>query len=437
MKTVAAYYTVMCGWAGEWGEGSRNEIRKVRLFLEGKESNRTSDRTMFQRLKKEEGSHTRSLTASVADAHSEGTHSHSKSSTPALGIPAGGHQHSLSETSIADFESFAANVNTKLKGHPYISSLTDTEIRRFLIAHRNNANHALKHIQMTLDWRNTINYNSILSEDFSDLEATGKLTIECTDSQQNAIMIWQQNRHIPLPGTTASNGSSITANSAPATPKLSSKETKDAMQASVDRNLRFFIYTILRAHQTHRLRSDNKLVVIIDRIGMTPANYDQPLGKAIIATMVHFPEQFEAYYVFPKNAVLMVAWKVTRVFLDPVTVARIRLLGEGEVKPILGAFVPKEELLVRYGGSKMDPHDDSDVVVVGGGPRSTTHDAVALEDLDNDADDDFVDAADGNDVATSASSFQLDLRGHTEGKETSSLLTAKDSACSPTSPLQT
>ncbi|KAI8838234.1 hypothetical protein BJ741DRAFT_648189 [Chytriomyces cf. hyalinus JEL632] len=363
--------------------------------------------------------HTRSLTDSAAgntrDSVGAMGHAGGKSSTPAL-------QSSSSDSEVADAEAFVQLVKARLKAHPYLSSLSELDLKRFLVANKGSSNHALKHVQAALDWRNAINYKSILNEDFSDLEATGKLTIESTDSQQNAVMIWQQSRHSPLPSSQPTSSAAGAPATAPSTPKLSNRESKEAAQAAIDRNLRFFIYTILRAYQTHRLRTDNKLVVVIDRIGMTPANYDQPLGKAIIACMQFFPEQFEAYYVFPKNAVLMVAWKVTRVFLDPVTVARIKLLGEGEVKATLGAIIPKDELLVRYGGTKSDVYD-----AVAPVPAVGSSENQGAVDDDDDDQDDFVDA-DGT------AEEMLDLGSVRDGKATPSLVTGNDSACSPTSP---
>ncbi|KAJ3251604.1 hypothetical protein HDU77_005783 [Chytriomyces hyalinus] len=363
--------------------------------------------------------HTRSLTDSAAGNTRESVgamgHAGGKSSTPAL-------QSSSSDSEVADAEAFVQLVKARLKAHPYLSSLSELDLKRFLVANKGSSNHALKHVQAALDWRNAINYKSILDEDFSDLEATGKLTIESTDSQQNAVMIWQQSRHSPLPSSQPASSAAGTPATAPSTPKLSNRESKEAAQAAIDRNLRFFIYTILRAYQTHRLRTDNKLVVVIDRIGMTPANYDQPLGKAIIACMQFFPEQFEAYYVFPKNAVLMVAWKVTRVFLDPVTVARIKLLSEGEVKATLGAIIPKDELLVRYGGTKADVYD-----AVAPVPAVGSSENQGAADDDDDDQDDFVDA-DGT------AEEMLDLGSVRDGKATPSLVTGNDSACSPTSP---
>ncbi|KAJ3245914.1 hypothetical protein HDU78_008250 [Chytriomyces hyalinus] len=386
---------------------------------------------MFKSLLKEKDAkglaHTRSLTetaASGASRESVGSMAHSggKSSTPALQSTAS------SDSDVADSETFVQLVRNRLKAHPCLASMSDLDLKRFHSANKGHSNHALKHVQAALDWRNTVNYNSILNEDFSDLEATGKLTIECTDGQQNAVMIWQQSRHTPSPSSPSVPSVAGSApNTAPSTPKLSHRESKEAAQAAIDRNLRFFLYTILRAYETHRLRSDNKLVVIIDRIGMTPANYDQPLGKAIIACMQYFPEQFEAYYVFPKNAVLMVAWKVTRVFLDPVTVARIKLLGEGEVKATLGAIIPQNELLVRYGGTKIDPYDAvAPVPIIGSKTSAGSNQAVD----DDDEQDDFVDADDAADEEI------LDLGSVREGKATPSLVTGNDSACSPTSPAQ-
>ncbi|KAJ3023352.1 UNVERIFIED_CONTAM: hypothetical protein HDU68_008653 [Siphonaria sp. JEL0065] len=310
-----------------------------------------------------------------------------------------------------ELEAFVTHTKDKLKAHPYLSSFTDLDIKRFLIAHRNNQSNATKQLQATLDWRQSFNFNQILNEDFSDLETTGKLVIDSTDYQQNAIMVWQQHRHTPLlPAAASTNSATSSSTTAPPTPSNPSKHAKKeekeahalALQQSIDRNLRFFVYTIERAKQTHRLRSDNRLIVIVDRIGMTPANYDQPLGKAIVGVMPHYPELFESYYVFPKNAMLMVAWKVTRVFLDPVTVARIKLLGESEVPTVLGEIMPKGELLVRYGGEKMDGLASSSsggcVIGTGSGGGETVCSGtggandLVVEDMDDDDDDEFHDA---------------------------------------------
>ncbi|KAJ3211763.1 hypothetical protein HDU82_005007 [Entophlyctis luteolus] len=229
-----------------------------------------------------------------------------------------------------------------------------------------------------MEWRASVNFNSILSEDFSDLEATRKLTIESTDVHQNAVMIWQQYRHHPAtaaaltagdasvnssldvkPRTKVASSSTMTSwkpdgKDTSAEAALEAQETATAAAAAVARNVRFFVYTIERAKLAHRVRPDNKITVIVDRLHMSPANYDQPLGKAILAVLPHYPDLFDAYYVFPRNALLMVAWKLTKVFLDSATVSKIHLLSEAEIPKILGEVVSKHELLTRYGGERQD-----------------------------------------------------------------------------------
>ncbi|KAJ3064463.1 hypothetical protein HDU98_012140 [Podochytrium sp. JEL0797] len=307
-----------------------------------------------------------------------------------------------------ELEAFVVLVKDRLKAHSYLPTMPDVDIKRFLVAHRNNQANALKQVHATLDWRHNFNFNSILTEDFSDLEATGKLTIDSTDFQQNAVMVWQQHLHTPLLPPSSSSAvspssstiTSATASSsfstATATTTASRKEDKEALLLSTEKNLRFFVYTIERAKQTHRLRPDNKLTVLVDRLGMTPINYDQPLGKAIVGVMQHYPDLFEAYYVFPKNAMLMVAWKLTRVFLDPVTVARIKLLGEAEVKSVLVGVMAKGELLVRYGGEKGGGEEVGAAsvekgCVVGRGVGSGAGVDISVEDAD-DEEDEFLDA---------------------------------------------
>ncbi|KAJ3354922.1 hypothetical protein HDU83_004330 [Entophlyctis luteolus] len=277
-----------------------------------------------------------------------------------------------------ELEAFEAMVKERMRGHPYLPSLSQTDMRRFLVAHRNSPLHALKQLHTTLEWRASVNFNSILSEDFSDLEATRKLTIESTDVHQNAVMIWQQYRHHPATAAALTAGDASVNSSLDVTPRtkvassstmtswkpdgkdtsaeaaLEAQETATAAAAAVARNVRFFVYTIERAKLAHRVRPDNKITVIVDRLHMSPANYDQPLGKAILAVLPHYPDLFDAYYVFPRNALLMVAWKLTKVFLDSATVSKIHLLSEAEIPKILGEVVSKHELLTRYGGEKQD-----------------------------------------------------------------------------------
>ncbi|KAJ3212170.1 hypothetical protein HDU83_001181 [Entophlyctis luteolus] len=304
-----------------------------------------------------------------------------------------------------ELEMFEAMVRDRMSTHAYLPSLTQSDIRRFLIANRNSPVNALKQLQTTLDWRAAINFNAILSEDFSDLEATRKLTIDSTDLQQNAVMVWQQHRHHPVSPSTATSTASPSLAATPRTTVSTRGEAKDltaasapetAAAAAVARNVRFFVYTIERAKQAHRVRPDNKITVIVDRTHMSPANYDQPLGKAILAILPHYPDLFDSYYVFPRNALLMVAWKLTRVFLDPLTVAKIRLLAESEVPKVLGEILSKQELLVRYGGEKDDQAGSS---LANSALSSDLKDSMGsgtpkLED-EGDDDDDFIDANDG------------------------------------------
>ncbi|KAJ3121765.1 hypothetical protein HK100_012243 [Physocladia obscura] len=360
---------------------------------------------------------------------------------------------------------FVAFAKDRLKNHEYLSSMLDADIKRFLVAHRNNQANALKQLQATLDWRASINFNSILSEDFSDLEATHKLTIDSTDKQQNAVMIWQQYRHTPLPTSLqqtqqatppnqASNSSFLSAptpqsasssrtpsiaSRAESTKTVSKSSEKDALAAAVSltmaRNLRFFVYTIERAKKTHRLRADNRLTVIIDRSGMTPVNYDQPLGKAIITVMPHYPDLFDAYYVFPRNAVLNLAWKVTRVFLDPVTVARIRLLTDAEVPKVLGEIIDKSELLVRYGGNKVVKDEDGGGNIIfgtetGGDDGTSGIESLGFEDADDSDNDDFADAEGHLEESILHPASPIFA---TVDQKMSPLAMTVDSGCSPTS----
>ncbi|KAJ1566848.1 hypothetical protein HK405_008173 [Cladochytrium tenue] len=232
----------------------------------------------------------------------------------------------VSRISDADFEPglrFVAVAREKFAQHSMIVGMPDDEICRFLAAHKGAVPAALKQLGATLDWRASYDFNSVVDEDFSDLEASGKLQLRGKDKAGNAILVWRHSRHFPESST-------------------------------LERDIRFIVHTL---EQARRAGAD-RITAIIDRLGMTPANHDTPLIRALLTTFQHhYPDRLARLFVFPKSAVLSMGWKFAKVFIDAATISRIHILGEDEYRACLLQNIDRSDLLERYGGDLVDPAD--------------------------------------------------------------------------------
>ncbi|KAJ3416943.1 hypothetical protein HDV05_008001 [Chytridiales sp. JEL 0842] len=225
----------------------------------------------------------------------------------------------LQESEIA---AFIESVREQWKDHALIDTLDDADIERFYRNHRFHSANAMKHIGHTLDWRVSYKWSNILDEDFADISKTGKLSFFGKDKDGVPVMIWRACRHRPT-------------------------------DFNLERDVRHAIHSFEKAIRDGIVK--DRVTVILDRLHMTQANYDSHLVKTLLAIQHHYPERLDKLFLFPKNMMLSVGLNVARMFVDPVTMGRVHILKEDEVKDVLGRYIDKEYLFEEYGGSCVDP----------------------------------------------------------------------------------
>ncbi|KAJ3333574.1 Motile sperm domain-containing protein 2 [Blyttiomyces sp. JEL0837] len=227
---------------------------------------------------------------------------------------------SFSNTKIQEdeFQSFIRAAKDRCHRHPMFYTITDDELKRFLLYQKGNAQAAMKSVMGTLDWKMSYRIDTILEEDFSDMDRCGKLRWCGRDKEGHPIMVWRHIKHFPE-------------------------------QFQLERDVRYIVYCLEKGKESGIIA--DRITVIVDRIGMTQANYDSHLVKILLSIFQHhYPERLAKFYIFPKNVMLTMGWNITKVFLEPHTIARIKILNEEEVQGVLVNDIDRDQLYRRFGG---------------------------------------------------------------------------------------
>ncbi|KAI8849754.1 hypothetical protein BC829DRAFT_391095 [Chytridium lagenaria] len=275
------------------------------------------------------------------------------------------------KTAAADLDTAKAFLSTvrELYREDNVDAFNDLELVKYLLVQKGHIGKAMSALAETLTWRKTFGTDTTLldSEDFSDLEATGKAQFFGKARDGTPILVINLSRHL--------------------TPK-------DA--AAKEREIRDGILV-------------DKMTVIVDRSNGNSGQADSSLIKAVVPLFQkHFPERLARMIIFPTNTWFWMFWKVAKVFIDPATVLKIDI-KDGATS--LAAVIDSDQLFDRYGGTKTDPFEVAKAGVIAsakavisnamtlsppaspdkteaaavenGDERSTTSDAAATDSLDS------------------------------------------------------
>ena len=110
----------------------------------------------------------------------------------------------------------------------------------------------------------------------------------------------------------------------------------------------------------------DKMSIVFDRTGMKLDKSDLNFAMGILPIFQkHYPEKMSRVYIFPKNTILSMLFKMFSMALKPVTIQRIVLKGGPEC---LMEGIGSDNILERYGGSlkeravetdKLEKHADN------------------------------------------------------------------------------
>ncbi|KAJ1560064.1 hypothetical protein HK405_008362 [Cladochytrium tenue] len=220
-------------------------------------------------------------------------------------------------------KAFVETARARFAGHAMMPSMVDKDLWRFLAAQYGNATVALQQVGETLDWRASLRWDTIATDDYADLDAEGKLVILGDGGRGMArdgstLVVWRHALH-------------------------------QAKRTAPARSLRYLVHRLEAAQRRGWIR--DRVTVLVDRIGMNSANHDAGLARAVLAAFAaRYPDRVSRLVVFPRSAVLSVGWKVARGFLDETARARVRIVAERDVKRVLREYVEPAHLPRRYGG---------------------------------------------------------------------------------------
>ncbi|KAJ3020407.1 hypothetical protein HKX48_000815 [Thoreauomyces humboldtii] len=203
------------------------------------------------------------------------------------------------------------------------AKLTDWWITKFFDGARGNPQEAYRMLEKTLQWRIEYKYDSLLTEDFSADQKTGKLYYHNRAKDGSPVLIWRISRH-------------------KVDPKL------------VEHTVRFITYTMVKGIMDGTISS--RTTLLVDRLGSNSDNVESIAFFRSLTSVLqtHFPEMLQRIIIFPTNWLLWTVWKVVKPFLDTTVVERISLVGPKEYKQTLADVIATENLSQRYGGSSVD-----------------------------------------------------------------------------------
>ncbi|KAI8811697.1 CRAL-TRIO domain-containing protein [Cladochytrium replicatum] len=255
-------------------------------------------------------------------------------------------------------KNFVSFARSKFSEHPMIHTMSDDDIVRFLISAKYRSDEAVKALEVTLNWREEFKFSEILNEDFSEVEAIKKFIVVpvtlCNQRSEGDSEDMTEKKPVERESST---NSVLTSNSSdecqlPTLAWIGSRHFP--AKTTLSDTIRFIVYTIEKA------RSDgiitDKVNILIDRVGMTDANLDPPLMRALLYTMHnHYPERLHNIFLFPTSTLLTMGYQVVKNFLDPSIRNRVHLATDSEYKSVIQKHIPPRLLLQRHGGDVPDP----------------------------------------------------------------------------------
>ena len=199
--------------------------------------------------------------------------------------------------------------------------VTESTLRRFITANNCNIDGAQKQILDHLRWRGPYGVESILEEDFSDMEARRELYWEGFDLEGNPVIVWNVARH-------------------------------DGSEVSPERYTKFFIYLLEVGARDFfgGAEKPGTFVIILNAAGIGPKNLDIAGGKYAGPILEnHFPERQRRTYVVHVGRLIRFAWGIACNFLDPGTVYKICLLSGFHEQALLENFSPEQVRAIERG----------------------------------------------------------------------------------------
>ncbi|KAI9338496.1 CRAL-TRIO domain-containing protein [Obelidium mucronatum] len=205
-----------------------------------------------------------------------------------------------------------------------VDYLNDHELLKFLRSNNHHTGKALGAVSDHLSWREAFKANSILDEDFNDLDQTGAAQFVGHTRTGVPILVLNNSRH---------------------------KTPKDSI--SRDRLVRYSVYLIERARSEGILK--DKLVVILDRFNTTNGQMDTYTLKALIPIFQkNYPETLQRLIIFPNTTMFWMSWKLMKGAIDAATVKKIEIRDNPET---LIGIIDRDQLFEQYGGLVKDMYD--------------------------------------------------------------------------------
>ena len=220
-------------------------------------------------------------------------------------------EESFSDSSDNDF----LQIVKKLYANQGISEFSDNEISKWLIASDLDVKKAIESINETLSWRKTIQIQSIIHHDYSDMSELGKIVLKGKSLDGSLLLWWIGN--------------------------------KNQWSNSKDREIKYFIHLIEKSRKEDS--SLSKLTLVYDLNGTKSEKSDINLIFSLLEILgKHFPESLSRIFIFPKSSFTSMFMKMSPVNLKPEILSRITVSSGPET---LFTCISTDNILTKYGGN--------------------------------------------------------------------------------------
>ncbi|KAL7747743.1 phosphatidylinositol transfer protein csr1 [Sorochytrium milnesiophthora] len=200
------------------------------------------------------------------------------------------------------------------------ASFTDRDIFRFFLADDFDSDKAFERICNTLKWRKEVSWDTLLEQDFSDIETSHEV-YQCPGLSRDgmAVFMWRSRVHY-------------------------------AGRFSNERLVLFLAQIVKRGWEQGTL--SDKIIVVMDQTDAGMANNDLGFNKYMISTFdAHFPEFLSKVALAPTGWVIRGVWMAVAPFLNPKTRSKVLLLSDQDFRPTLAEWVDPQYLPTRLGGT--------------------------------------------------------------------------------------
>ncbi|KAF2086293.1 CRAL/TRIO domain-containing protein [Saccharata proteae CBS 121410] len=244
-----------------------------------------------------------------------------------------------------------------VEGRKYASH-DDETLLRYLRARKFTPTEALKQFEETEDWRKENNLEKLYDTiDVEEYDQTRRLYPQWTgrrDKRGIPVYVFEvahlNSKNIAAYESSAKNSSTATASS-----KVPPKMLRlFALYENLTRFVMPLCSAVTERHHPETPISQSNNIVDISKVGLKQFwNLKAHMQDASTLATAHYPETLDRIFIIGAPSFFPTVWSWVKRWFDPITVSKIFILSNANMKSTLEQYIDPENIPKKYGG-KLD-----------------------------------------------------------------------------------